>query len=232
MAKSNKSASTPVKSPVKPRKKKAELPLEEVVLTPELPPAPPAPRMLKWIAQEGTVTVGSTVLTRWTSEDGAYRVTRLAGSGVRYGSEYRTEAGTWDTCQRDMTQGPGYPRYYEGMPEAVAVCIAHGSYDGSDAHEVMGSLMNPAADLPAPRAARAPRPEGGSSNTTGTVRPSNMGNVYLAWVENPDTPAEQLFQLTDGNVKLETVHHWLACWKRGYKFPAIAKTLAAKAAAE
>lgn len=202
------------KSPVKPARKPKQ--------TEQAPIAAPEPQVktLIWKAIEGTETVGVSVMSRWISECGQYRITRIAGGDVRYGSEWRV-GDRWDSVERDPELGGGYPRWYEKMADAVSVCVKHGSFETSNANEVMAALMNPIADKAHPsattegRAPRTPR----QPKAPGDAQPSNKGQVFQAWKASPDETPESLHKLVDGRVQLGTIRSWIGQWKRGNNLP-------------
>lgn len=76
---------------------------------------------LEWILEPVYgQTLASTTHT-WTTKDGSYQVVRFEspGSLPTFGAQYRRTPTCWDVFENDRKLGPGYPRYYKSLEEAL-----------------------------------------------------------------------------------------------------------------
>lgn len=104
-------------------------------------------------------------------------------------------------------------------PPAPAVKSKAGGTAAKPKAEALPTPPTPAAK---PKAGGKPKP---APEGAAEVKPSNKGNIYQKWLAAPDTPLDELHRLGNDVVKATTIKHWISCWKRGQKLPAVAKTL-------
>lgn len=96
------------------------------------PPSEKVGEVLEWTTEPTEEALATAIVHTWATMDGKYQVKRLQSIGLAmpaFGaqySQYRDSRICWDIFESDKRSGPGYPRYYKSLEEAmVSVEIFH-----------------------------------------------------------------------------------------------------------
>lgn len=99
------------------------------------PPPEELMESLEWSLEPEERDWSSAVVHAWMTLDEKYQVLRIDSMGlghVVFGAEFRSGWG-WDKFENDHKLGPGYPKYYKSLEEAlVSVEVFHLRRTGKD----------------------------------------------------------------------------------------------------